>query len=149
MRAVRVAIHSERVRCTACRGLLLDALDLHWAQIAIASGFDECLGIGGVGFVAPDVGAHVLWRKQNDFDTSGAEGSRPVEGRAAGFHDDALDRAVVEKARELCAREAVTFDDAMIGIGERELEDVFCQIDGDGCRMHVGLLSFVMLTPHP
>jgi len=72
-----------------------------------------------------------------------------VVNGTAGFHDDAIDVAVIEEAAELRAGESVSFDDPMIALGKGDLEDVLCQIDRGGSRMNVELLSIVTLTPHP
>ncbi|MFO1376814.1 MAG: hypothetical protein U1F14_07415 [Steroidobacteraceae bacterium] len=47
---------------------------------------------------------------------------------------------VVEPAFELAARQPCTFDDAPVAIGDGQLEDALCQIDGDGRSIHLGLL---------
>jgi len=48
--------------------LLLDAFDAHRLQLRAAQRLDERRGVGRVGLVAPDVGAHVLSRQQRDSD---------------------------------------------------------------------------------
>ena len=63
-------------------------------------------------------------------------------GRATGFHDHQADASVGEPALELGAREALGFDDVPVFIGHGKLEDGLCQINGDGCSIHLGLLSF-------
>ncbi len=72
----------------ALDGLLLDRLDAHRADIGRAGRFVQGCGIGGVGLVAANVGAHVLGGQQAHLDTQGIEPAGPVVGRAAGFHDD-------------------------------------------------------------
>lgn len=53
--------HPERADAVqALQGLLLDGLHAHGANVAGAGGFEQGGCIGGVGLVAPHVGAHVL-----------------------------------------------------------------------------------------
>ena len=42
----------------------------------------------------------------------------------------------------LGGREPLVFNDAPVLVGHGKLEDGLCQINGDGCSIHVGLLSF-------
>ncbi len=63
-------------------------------------------------------------------------------GRTAGFHDDQRHIAIVKPALELGAGQAVGFNDFPAGIGHGQLEHRLCQINGNGCSIHVGLLSF-------
>jgi hypothetical protein len=56
---------------------------------------------------------------------------------------NAIDPQVGEEALELSSAQAMLLHDAVVGIGDGDLEDVLCQINGGGSSMHVGLLSFV------
>jgi hypothetical protein len=46
--------------------LLLDRLDPYRGDVGAARGFEQGAGIGGIGLVAPDVGAHVRRGQQRD-----------------------------------------------------------------------------------
>ena len=131
------------------QGLLLDRFDAHRANVGCAGGFQQGSGIGRIGLVASHIGAHVLGRQQLDFDAQASEPARPVVGRAARLHDDQADIAIGKPALELGARQALGFDHAPGRIGHGQLEDGLCQIDGNGCSIHVGLLSFEDLIPTP
>lgn len=63
-------------------------------------------------------------------------------GRATGFDDHKADGSVNKSALELGAGQALGFNDMPVLIGHDELEDGLCQINGDGCSIHIGLLSF-------
>jgi hypothetical protein len=65
-----------------------------------------------------------------------------VVGRAARFHDDQGNIPVDEPALELGSGEAVGFNEFPAGIGHGQLEHRLCQINCNGCSIHVGLLSF-------
>ena len=64
----------------------------------------------------------------------------PVVRGAAGFHHDPAHGAVGEPALELPAGEAVALNHPPVLIGHGELENVLCQVDGDGRSIHLGLL---------
>jgi len=72
-----------------------------------------------------------------------------VVSRAAGFHDDQGHIAIDEPAFKLGAGEAVGFDDSPGRIGHGQLEDGLCQINGNGCSIHVGLLLLMNLISTP
>ena len=58
--------------------------------------------------------------------------------------------AVGKPALELGAGETMRFDDMPGVIGHGELKNRLCQIDGNGCSIHVGLLTNVEdLIPTP
>jgi hypothetical protein len=65
------------------------------------------------------------------------------------FHDDQANIAIGKPALELRACQALGFDHAPGRIGHGQLEDGLCQINGNGCSIHVGLLSFEDLIPTP
>ena len=73
------------------------------------------------------------------------EPARPVVRAAAGLHHDQADGTVGEPALELGTRQALTFDEAPVRIGDRKLEDGLGEIDAhDGQRggsIHLGLSS--------
>lgn len=62
--------------------------------------------------------------------------------RATSLHDDLANLAIGKEALKLSAGQAVRTSDAPSRISLRHLEDGLCQIDGNGCSIHVGLLSF-------
>jgi hypothetical protein len=69
--------------------------------------------------------------------------------RSARLHDDQANITIGKPALELGARQALGFDNAPGCIGHGQLEDGLCQIDGNGCSIHVGLLSFEDLIRTP
>src|SRR6185369_17176477 len=75
--------------------------------------------------------------------------ARPVVGRAARLHDDQANISIGKPALELSASEPVFLSHAPGHVGYGQLEDGLCQIDGDGCSIHVGLLSFEDLIHTP
>src|SRR6185369_6108834 len=64
-------------------------------------------------------------------------------------HDDQAHLSVGKPALELSASEPVFLSHAPGHVGHGQLEDGLCQIDGDGCSIHVGLLSFEDLIHTP
>ena len=64
---------------------------------------------------------------------------------ATGFHDDQADRSIGEPALHLGAGQALFFDDAPIGIGDRDLEHRLRKIHSHDRQrsgsIHVGLSS--------
>ena len=133
--------------------LLIGGLDGHRVDIGAAVGFKEAGGIGAVGLVAAHIGSHVVGGQQQRLMADALEASRPIVGRATSFHDDAKRRAIVEAAREGTATETFALDDSVIGIGEREFEDILGKVDGHahdgrvrgglaiGSNIHGGLLE--------
>ncbi len=148
MRDVRVPIHSERVRCSACKACCSTDFTRTGTMSAQRAGFQQRQRIGGIGLVALHIGAHVGRRQQHDFDAQAIEPARPVVGGAAGFHDDQRDFAVREPALELRARQAMRFDDMPLAIGHGQLENVLGKIDGDGSSIHFGFLELSGADPH-
>jgi hypothetical protein len=130
------------------QGLLFERFDGHRMQLGATRGFEQGAGIGGVGLVALDVGAHVSRREQLDGDAERMEPACPMVSRAAGFHHHQLDTAIAEPALELGTGETMSFDHFPGVVGDGELEDTFREIDadnggtvGDGSSsIHVGLL---------
>jgi hypothetical protein len=122
--------------------LLFNRLHTHRAHVGSTGGFKRGSGIGGIGLVTPHVGAHVLGGQKTHFNGQAIEPACPMVGRAAGFHDDQANGSVGKPALELGAAEALGFNDAPVLVGHGQLEDGLCQINGDGCSIHLGLLSF-------
>ena len=129
------------------QGLLLDRLDLHRDDVGAARRFEQCAGIGGIGLVALDVGAHIRRRKQLDRDAERVQPACPMMGTAAGFHDDQVDLPVDEPTLELGAGEAMRLHNLPRTVGDGQLENALGEIDADnggvvgGCSssIHVGL----------
>ncbi len=78
--------------------------------------------------------------QQDDLDAASAQRSGEVVRGAAGLHDDSIDRTVREEPFKLGTREAVLFDDVTLGVSDRDLVNILCEVDGGGCRIHLGLL---------
>ena len=64
----------------------------------------------------------------------------PVMGGAAGLDQDSGRRLKGEEAKELRPAHASALGDMAGVAGESDLEDGLCDIDGDGCIVHGGLL---------
>ena len=62
--------------------------------------------------------------------------------RTTGLHDHEIHFTVVKPTLELRTGETGTLEDLPVHIGNRELEDVLCQVYGDGSSIHFGLLLF-------
>lgn len=77
--------------------------------------------------------------RRRPLDAQSVQPARPM-GRTAGFHDDQRDIPVLKPALELAARKAMRFDDFPGRVGDGQLEDAFCKIDGNGSSIHFGFL---------
>ena len=122
--------------------LLVGALDRHRRQARAAIGFEQAGGVGAIGLVAAHIGPHVVRGQQAHGVPQAAEAPPPVVGAAAGLHDDAQRRAILEQGGEAQARgHAQGLDRRALGVGVGELEHILCQVDGNGRSMHGGLLS--------
>ena len=80
--------------------------------------------------------------KQFDLVAHGRQGTRPIMGCPAGFHQHPADRRLGHELDELFPVETMTFTDASFAIRNRDLETIFCQIDAEGSTLHIGLLLF-------
>jgi len=134
--------------------LLLHAFDAHRDHFGAARRFDQRRGIGCIGLVALDVGAHVLSRQQLDRDTHGRKPAAPVVRAAARLHHHQADRAVGKPALELAAGEPCTLDDAPLRIGHGQLEYALGKVNThdrkSSSSIHLGLpFGDVALTPTP
>ena len=72
----------------------------------------------------------------SSFSTVALEAARPAVRTPAGLHQHPQRRPGLQRPDERPAREALALDDPALRIGEGQLEDLFCQIDGDGTSMH-------------
>jgi hypothetical protein len=112
-------------------GLLGDGLDRDGADLIVAVGLEHALGVGAVGLVAANVGAHGVRRQQNRLVAEGADAARPEVRRATGLHDDGGRRQLCEGERELRARVPLLSGHLPRVMGDGDLEDGLCQIDRD------------------
>jgi hypothetical protein len=64
----------------------------------------------------------------------------PVVSTTAGFHHDLAGRKLHEEAEEFGATEALALRNMPIRVRNGELEDIFCQVDGNDRSIHIGLL---------
>jgi hypothetical protein len=67
--------------------LLGERLDGDGADVGVAVGLQDPLGVGAVGLVAGHVGADLVRGEQHDLVTQRPDAPRPVVGRAARLHD--------------------------------------------------------------
>lgn len=116
--------------------LLLRGLDRHRRNAGAAISFQYPGHVVAVGLVAAHVGAHVPRRKQAHRVALALEAARPAVRTPAGLHQHPQRRPGLQRPDERPAREALALDDPALRIGEGQLEDFFCQIDGDGTSMH-------------
>lgn len=124
----------------ALQCLLLDGLDAHRHDVGAAQRFEQGRGIGGIGLVALDAGADLARWQQRDRDALVLESTGPEVRRAAGLHHHLRHGTVVKPTLELTSGQAMPLDDAPVTIGDGQLEDVLCQIHGDGRSIPLGLL---------
>ncbi|MCA9233692.1 MAG: hypothetical protein KDA57_23850, partial [Planctomycetales bacterium] len=61
----------------------------------------------------------------------------PVVCGAAGFHENEGGCFGGEEAIELSAGKPVALDDAVVSVGDGDLEDILCQVDGKDPILHV------------
>ena len=115
--------HPERADAMqTLQGLLLQRLHANGTDVRGASGFEQGGGIGGVGLVAPRVGAHVLGGQQTHLNAQAIEPASPMVGRATGFHDDQINGSVGEPALELAARQALGINEPPLVVSDGELK---------------------------
>jgi len=117
-------------------GLLVNALDGNGLDPGIADGLEQGVSVGAVGLVAVNVGRDVKRWKQYDVMSELFQLSRPVVRGAAGLHDDGGGLSLGEEAEELGAGEAMIHDGLRGSVGDRDLEDALCEIDGDERMIH-------------
>jgi len=121
--------------------LLGDGLDRDGSDVLVAAGLEDALGVGLVGLVAFDVGADLVWREQDHLVSELLKAACPVVGRAAGLHHHDRRRLLGEEGEELLAPEAFGARDSARVVGDRDLEDGLCDVDGDASNvLHDGLL---------
>jgi hypothetical protein len=111
-------------------GLLVEGLDGDRRDLLIASGFEKGLGIGLVGFVALAIAGDVSGGKQGHGVAEGLELTSPVVSGAASLHEDVGRGLVKEEGPEASATETVLFMDPTGSMGNGDLEDGLCEIDG-------------------
>lgn len=140
--AVGAARHPLAAGAMKClQRLLLDRLDAHVENARIVVGLQQRGAVGRIGLVAKAVRLDVRGRQQANRNALALQGACPVVRGAARLHHHLARLAVAEEALELRARQAVRTGDASARISLGHLEDRLCKIDGDGCSIHVGLLS--------
>ena len=122
--------------------LLFDRANWHRLDAFASVSFKQSLGVDAVRLVASRVGFDVLSGDDFRIMTGGARLSGPVVGGATGLEQDGSGFMLSEELGELGPREAMAGDDSVVTVGDRDLEDVLCEIDGDDlrCRLHIGLL---------
>jgi hypothetical protein len=69
-------------------GLVLDRLDGHRMNLLVPVGFEQSLGIGAVGAVAPYVGPHIVCGQESNDVPEGLQLAGPVVSRPAGLEYD-------------------------------------------------------------
>src|SRR4029453_11970429 len=98
-------------------------------------------GVGAIRFVSTYVGANVLRRQQSSDQAAPLTVPAPMMRRAAGLHDDfGAGRALIQESLEVASGQSTAIDNSTRRIGAHDFEDVLCEINRDGRRMHIGLL---------
>jgi hypothetical protein len=124
-------------------GLLRFGFDRHRFNVVTPPGFEQGVGISTIVLVAAPIRPDMLGGQQRDLVAMSTELTRPVVSGAAGLEQHPTDRRLGHEGRELFAVEAVPRGHPARAVGHRDLETIFCQIDGKGSTLHVGLLLFV------
>jgi hypothetical protein len=119
-------------------GLLGDGLDRDGVDLFVAVGFEHALGVGAVGLVPADVGAHRVRGKQDGGVSEGLHPASPEVGRAAGFHDHGSLWKLRQSEQKLLARVALLARHLSGVVGDGDLEDGLCQIDSDESMVRHG-----------
>jgi hypothetical protein len=100
------------------------------------AGFQEALGIDTVGLIAPAIGFDVLGG-DDDGVVPGRDGLAGPEVRGAtGFEQHGGGRVLREECDKLGPRQSMPGDDAVVVIGDGDLEHGLCQVDGKDIRLH-------------
>jgi hypothetical protein len=125
------------------KGLLLDGFDGDGMDVLVAIGLEEALSVGSVGFVATDVGSDVLRWEKNDVVSELLELSGPAMSHAASLHHDVRWGSLREEAKKPRAAEAMGFRHSPRAMGNRNLEDVLCNIYGNRRMLHFRTPPFI------
>jgi hypothetical protein len=126
--------------------LLRDRLDWNGMDLFVAMGFEQALGVGAVGLVAPYIRLDVGRGQQQDLMTEFAELSSPMMCHAAGLEEDDGGLALGKEGQELLSGKPMGLCDLARVVRDRDLEHVLCQIDSDCGRFSHGLLLSVLQT---
>lgn len=130
--------------------LLRESLDGHRADLVVAEGLEERLGIGAIGLVADPVAAHVLSRQEAHLVAELPDLPRPEMGRSARFEQDDCRRLLREELEQRPAAQAPAESDLPRPRRHCHLEDALCQVDGDDRSLTHGLLlsrEHALMTP--
>ena len=106
----------------------------------IAEGLEDSFGVGTIGLVAGDVGAHRVWRQEDDAVAQVLELASPMVGHAAGLHHDGRRPPRGKKRTEARPRKPMSFSDVFRTQRHRNLKDGLRDINRNGRILHGGLL---------
>lgn len=109
-------------------------------DVLVAVGLEQRLGVGLVGLVPSDVGTHGMRGQQDDVVAEGLELARPVMSGGAGLEEDGGGGLLPKEGQDATAREAMAFRHPPGAVGDGDLEGGGGDVDGDGSRLHGGLL---------
>ncbi len=126
--------------------LLGEGLDGHGADLLVAEGLEQSIDIRAVCLVPDDVGSDVLGREQDDHVTQVLDAAAPIVGRTAGLHHDCRLWQLCEQRREAVPQQPLAQRHASGTIGDGDLEDFLCDIDGDESIVPHGMGSFLCLA---
>jgi len=141
--AVREAIQPERKRWRETRTLLGDGLHGDGADVGVAVGLEDALGVCAVGLVPGDVGSDLVGREQDHVVAQLLELPGPEVGGAAGFHDDRRSRHLYEEGEEHPTSQPGFGGDPSGLVRHGDLEDRLCDVHGDHGMLLHGLLLFL------
>jgi len=68
--------------------------------------------------------------------------------RAAGFHDDSGRRLIGHERGDLGPRQSMVCGNVAGAVGNSHFKNGFCEVDSDGCILHVGFLLFYLVITH-
>ena len=130
-RAVRVASQVERTRY-----LLVHRLDRDRANLVVARGLKQRLGVAAVGLVATHVAVHVVGGQQPHVVAALLELAGPVVGAPAGLEEHGGRWLLREERQEPGAREPALQTHLARPVRDGDLKYGLCEINGDGRRLH-------------
>src|SRR5688572_27984963 len=103
--------------------VLIDRFHRYGADVLVAAGLEDALGIGAVGLVATDVRADVVRRKEYHPVAEGLQFPSPMLGRAARLHYHGGLRLLSHEGKELRSLRPLPPYDVARPVGDRDLED--------------------------
>jgi hypothetical protein len=126
-------------------GLLIDCLEGHKAHVSPRGRLTNGRSIGGIVFLALDVGLDVLRRHQAHVVAERAQLAAPVVRTTAGLHRHHTRALPGKELDHLGAAQLFAQDGSALLISTMHLNHIFGQIQADGCNLHGGRSFFVQV----